>query len=164
MYVYTHDLRCWWLPEKLWIEDFKFLWNKIWPETTKKSENEIKGTSNLSKSQLRSLYLSLNSEVAVNNLPTGLRLGKDIDSKTLEEAFNHFLLCHPILTSRLELVDDEYTLNYSKKYEYYRLDTTECSLDDVSEFIVETLDKKYKDEKYKNHIFNENNFIINYSI
>ncbi len=60
-----------------------------------------KSSHSLSKSQLRSLFLSLKSSVAVNNLPTGLNLGEGIDHEKLKLSVHQFLNCHPLLLSKL---------------------------------------------------------------
>jgi amino acid adenylation domain-containing protein len=63
--------------------------------------HNVKESHGLGSSQMRSLFLSLKTNIAINNLPTALNLGLGIDLDHLKQALAHFLKCHPILLSKL---------------------------------------------------------------
>ncbi len=139
----------------------------------KQSQNEVDDfkvivkdnqSQNLSKTQQRSLFLSLNSDIGINNLPTGLRLGKNIDLKLLEKSIRHFVQCHSVLTSKLIKSDGGFHFEKSGE-EFITIEVVSMEIPEIQNYIEEQFRTKlnlFDEHLFKTKIFvtSENEVVL----
>ena len=104
--------------------------------------HNVKESHGLGRSQMRSLFLSLKTNIAINNLPTALNLGLGINHEVLKQALAHFLNCHPILLSKL-FVDNSGEYEFKGPFTYNEEVVVEHKTNkEITEFIESQFTKK----------------------